>query len=70
MLRKFRPSKILVVDRCFGLFKNMVVDRNFGPSKITDGDHNFWPLKIAKKKIIKNVVKLVVNTTVGQLVAV
>ena len=59
MLRQFEPSKIMVMDRYFEVLKHMVVDRNFGP------------LKIAKKiKIKKIVVKVTVNTTVGQLVAV
>ena len=70
ILRQFGPSKITVVDSHFELFKNMVVNRNFGPSKITVGDRDFGPLKIERKKKKKNMVKVLVNTTVGQLVAV
>ena len=67
MLHQFGPSKITVLDSYFGLLKNIVVDLNLGPFKIMVGDRNFKRLKIAKKK---NVVKVVVNTTVGQLVPV
>ena len=50
MLCQFGPSKITVVDRYFGPFKNTVVDCNFGPSKIKVGDRILGPLKITKKK--------------------
>ena len=68
MLRKFRPSKITVVDRYFGPFKNTVVDCNFGLSKIKVGDRIFLTLKITTTT--KNSGEGVVNTTIGQLGAV
>ena len=67
MLPQFGPSKTTVMDRYFGQLKNMVVNRNFGPSKIMVGDRNLEPLKFTKKNIL---VKVVVNKTVGQLVAI
>ena len=60
MVRQFGPSKIMVVNRNFGLFKNMVLDRPKLRSGIV-----IWTVE--KRKIV---VKVVVNATLGQLVAV
>ena len=58
--------KLLLWTVILNCSKYTVVDRNFGPSKIMVGNCNFGPFKITKK----NALKVMVNTTVGQLGAV
>ena len=68
MLRQFGPSKTTVVDCYFGPLKKMVVDRPKLRLGTVTLDHKNVNNK--KIKITKIAVKVVVNTTVGQLGAV